>query len=103
MGRRYDLVVLGGGTAALIASLYAARAGARVALVEQAEQPGGDCLFTGCVPSKSLIASAPRAHDMRTAAGLGLEEAQLWRERCGASERDRPAGRGRVARVASLI
>src|SRR5918996_265319 len=72
MERRYDLVVLGGGTAGLIASLYAARVGARVALVEQAEQPGGDCLFTGCVPSKSLLASAQRAHDMRTADELGL-------------------------------
>src|ERR687891_123218 len=71
MERRYDLVVLGGGTAGLIASLYAARAGARVALVEQAEQPGGDCLFTGCVPSKSLLASAQRAHDIRTADRLG--------------------------------
>ena len=73
MDRRYDLVVLGGGTAGLIASLYAARVGARVALVEQAEQPGGDCLFTGCIPSKSLIASARRVHDMRNADGLGLE------------------------------
>src|SRR5919106_2333415 len=73
MDRRYDLVVLGGGTAGLIASLYAARVGARVALVEQADQPGGDCLFTGCVPSKSLLASAQRAHDMRTADRLGLE------------------------------
>jgi pyruvate/2-oxoglutarate dehydrogenase complex dihydrolipoamide dehydrogenase (E3) component len=73
MRTRYDLVVLGGGTAGLIASLYAARLGARVALVEQAEQPGGDCLFTGCVPSKSLIASARLAHEMRTADRLGLE------------------------------
>ena len=76
MDRRYDLVVLGGGTAGLIASLYAARIGARVALVEQAEQPGGDCLFTGCVPSKSLIASAQLAHDMRTAERLGLEASE---------------------------
>src|SRR5918995_719552 len=76
MGRRYDLVVLGGGTAGLIASLYAARVGARVALVEQADQPGGDCLFTGCIPSKSLLASAQRAHDMRTADGVGLEPAE---------------------------
>jgi pyruvate/2-oxoglutarate dehydrogenase complex dihydrolipoamide dehydrogenase (E3) component len=76
MERRYDLVVLGGGTAGLIASLYAARVGARVALVEQAEQPGGDCLFTGCVPSKSLIASARLAHDVRTADRLGLEPSE---------------------------
>jgi pyruvate/2-oxoglutarate dehydrogenase complex dihydrolipoamide dehydrogenase (E3) component len=73
MNRRYDLVVLGGGTAGLIASLYAARVGARVALVERADQPGGDCLFTGCVPSKSLIASARLAHEMRSARRLGLD------------------------------
>jgi pyruvate/2-oxoglutarate dehydrogenase complex dihydrolipoamide dehydrogenase (E3) component len=76
MERRYDLVVLGGGTAGLIASLSAARVGARVALAEQAEQPGGDCLFTGCVPSKGLIASARLAHDMRTAERLGLEPSE---------------------------
>ena len=76
MDRRYDLVVLGGGTAGLIASLYAARIGARVALVEQAEQPGGDCLSTGCVPTKSLIASAQLAHDMRTAERLGLDASE---------------------------
>jgi pyruvate/2-oxoglutarate dehydrogenase complex dihydrolipoamide dehydrogenase (E3) component len=75
MNSRYDLVVLGGGTAGLIASLYAARVGARVALVERAEQPGGDCLFTGCIPSKSLIASARLAHEMRTAGRVGLEPA----------------------------
>jgi pyruvate/2-oxoglutarate dehydrogenase complex dihydrolipoamide dehydrogenase (E3) component len=76
MKRRYDLVVLGGGTAGLIASLYAARVGARVALVEQAEQPGGDCLFTGCIPSKSLIVYAQRAHDMRNADRLGIQPSQ---------------------------
>src|ERR671910_3208688 len=76
MDRRYDLVVLGGGTAGLIASLYAARVGARVVLVEKAEQPGGDCLFTGCIPSKSLLASAQRAHDMRTADFVGLDPAE---------------------------
>ncbi len=73
MAARYDLVVLGGGAAGLVASRTAAGLGARVALIERAPQPGGDCLFTGCVPSKSLIASAGLAHDMRTADRLGLE------------------------------
>ncbi len=69
---RYDLVVLGGGAAGLTASRICAGLGGRVALIEAAEQPGGDCLFGGCVPSKSLIASAGLAHAMRTADRLGL-------------------------------
>ncbi|MBA2256513.1 MAG: FAD-dependent oxidoreductase, partial [Thermoleophilaceae bacterium] len=73
MSSRYDLVVLGGGAAGLVAAQTAAALGARVVLVERQEQPGGDCLFTGCVPSKSLIASAKLAHDMRTADRLGLD------------------------------
>lgn len=72
MARRYDLLVLGGGTAGLIASITAAKVGARVALIDPGP-PGGDCLFTGCVPSKTLLASAALAHDMRTADRLGLE------------------------------
>jgi pyruvate/2-oxoglutarate dehydrogenase complex dihydrolipoamide dehydrogenase (E3) component len=67
---RYDLVVLGGGTAGLVSSLIAAGAGARVALVER-ERTGGDCLWTGCVPSKSLIAAAGLAHRMRHADAVG--------------------------------
>ncbi|MGI8804308.1 MAG: FAD-dependent oxidoreductase, partial [Thermoleophilaceae bacterium] len=73
MSSRYDLVVLGGGAAGLVAAQTAAALGARVVLVERQKQPGGDCLFTGCVPSKSLIASAKLAHDMRTADRLGLD------------------------------
>jgi pyruvate/2-oxoglutarate dehydrogenase complex dihydrolipoamide dehydrogenase (E3) component len=72
MSRRYDLVVLGGGTAGLVSSLWAAAIGARVALVEH-DRLGGDCLWTGCVPSKSLLASARAAHRMRTAGELGLK------------------------------
>jgi pyruvate/2-oxoglutarate dehydrogenase complex dihydrolipoamide dehydrogenase (E3) component len=73
MDQHYDLVALGGGAGGLVASLTAAGLGARVALVEQASQPGGDCLFTGCVPSKSLIASAKLVHQLRTANRLGLD------------------------------
>jgi len=71
MTRRYDLVILGGGTGGLVAAQIAAGVGARVALVER-ERTGGDCLWTGCVPSKSLIASATAAHQMRHADALGL-------------------------------
>jgi pyruvate/2-oxoglutarate dehydrogenase complex dihydrolipoamide dehydrogenase (E3) component len=69
---RHDLVILGGGTAGLVAALGAAGVGARVALVERREQTGGDCLWTGCVPSKSLIAAADLAHRMRCAPAVGL-------------------------------
>ncbi len=71
MSDRYDLVVLGGGTAGLVSSVIAAGIGARVALIER-ERTGGDCLWTGCVPSKSLLASARLAHRMRHAEELGL-------------------------------
>ncbi len=53
----YDLVALGGGTAGLVIGLFGAQLGARVAIVE-ADRLGGECTWTGCVPSKALIASA---------------------------------------------
>ena len=58
----YDLVVIGGGTAGLVCAAGAAGLGARVALVERSLL-GGDCLNTGCVPSKSLLRAARAAHD----------------------------------------
>jgi pyruvate/2-oxoglutarate dehydrogenase complex dihydrolipoamide dehydrogenase (E3) component len=54
---RYDLVVIGGGTAGLVSAAGAAGLGATVALVER-HRLGGDCLNTGCVPSKALLRSA---------------------------------------------
>ena len=53
----YDLVVIGGGTAGLVCAAGAATLGARVALVEK-DRLGGECLNTGCVPSKALLAAA---------------------------------------------
>ncbi|MBW3619508.1 MAG: FAD-dependent oxidoreductase [Actinobacteria bacterium] len=52
-------------------AMGAAGVGARVLLAEE-DRTGGDCLWTGCVPSKALIAAARRAHDMRTADRVGL-------------------------------
>ncbi|WP_370247193.1 NAD(P)/FAD-dependent oxidoreductase [Nocardioides sp.] len=63
----WDLVVVGGGTAGLVAAKTAARLGARVLLVES-DRTGGDCLWTGCVPSKALLAAA---HGVARARGLG--------------------------------
>ena len=70
----FDLIAIGGGTAGLVTAAGAASLGLRAALVER-EALGGDCLWTGCVPSKALIASAKLAHQMRHAAALGLEGA----------------------------
>lgn len=55
----------------MTAAVGAAGLGARVLLAE-ADRTGGECLWTGCVPSKSLIAAARRAHEMRTADRVGL-------------------------------
>lgn len=66
-----DLLVLGGGTAGLVAAVIAGGLGAKVTLVER-DRTGGDCLWTGCVPSKALIEAAGLAHGMRHADRLGL-------------------------------
>lgn len=68
---RYDLVALGGGTAGLVSAFIANALGARTALVER-ELLGGDCLVTGCVPSKALIRSARFAADARRAPEAGV-------------------------------
>jgi pyruvate/2-oxoglutarate dehydrogenase complex dihydrolipoamide dehydrogenase (E3) component len=67
----HDLVVIGAGAAGLTAAGGAARLGLRVALVER-DRMGGECLNTGCVPSKALLAAARRAYLMRTGAAFGV-------------------------------
>ncbi|MRR38127.1 FAD-dependent oxidoreductase, partial [bacterium] len=57
-GFDYDLGILGGGAAGLTAAAGAAQFGARTILIEKSGRLGGDCLHTGCVPSKTLIRSA---------------------------------------------
>jgi pyruvate/2-oxoglutarate dehydrogenase complex dihydrolipoamide dehydrogenase (E3) component len=68
---RFDLIAIGGGTAGLVTAAGGAALGLRVALVER-DALGGDCLWTGCVPSKALIAAGKLAHHMRHAEQLGL-------------------------------
>ncbi len=69
---RYNLVVIGAGTAGLIAAAGSAGLGARAALVERALM-GGDCLNFGCVPSKALIAAARACAAVRDAGAFGVE------------------------------
>ncbi|MCF4097510.1 dihydrolipoyl dehydrogenase family protein [Maritalea mediterranea] len=66
-----DLCVMGGGSGGLTVAAAALSLGASVVLVER-DKMGGDCLNYGCVPSKSLIASAKRAQHMRTATKFGI-------------------------------
>jgi len=67
----YDLAVIGAGSAGLSVAAAAAQFGEKVVLFEQAEM-GGDCLNSGCVPSKALIAAAKYAHTQRTSAPYGV-------------------------------
>ena len=67
----YNLVDIGAGTAGLVAAAGAAGLGAKVALIER-HLMGGDCLNTGCVPSKSLLRSAHAIGDIRAAADVGV-------------------------------
>lgn len=67
----YDVVVIGAGTAGLVTAAGVTGLGGRAALIER-DRLGGDCLWTGCVPSKALIASARLAHDLARAPEFGL-------------------------------
>ncbi len=68
---RYNLVVIGAGTAGLVTAAGAAGLGAKVALIER-HLMGGDCLNVGCVPSKGLLSSARRARSARQAGEFGI-------------------------------
>jgi pyruvate/2-oxoglutarate dehydrogenase complex dihydrolipoamide dehydrogenase (E3) component len=68
---RYNIVVIGAGTAGLITAVIAASLGAKVALIEK-HLMGGDCLNVGCVPSKGMIRAARAWADLRKASEFGL-------------------------------
>ena len=71
--KRFDrnMIVIGAGAGGLVTAYIAATVKAKVTLIE-AHKMGGDCLNTGCVPSKALIRSARLAHEIRTADAYGL-------------------------------
>ena len=86
----YDLVVIGGGTAGLVAAAGGASLGAKVALIER-DKLGGECLYYGCVPTKALIKSAKVASLMRRASEFGMKEVPV--------EVDFPAVMARMRRI----
>lgn len=75
---RYDanLIVIGGGSAGLVSAYIGAAIKAKVILIEQAEM-GGDCLNRGCIPSKSLVASAKFLHTVKRSAEYGIHSASV--------------------------
>lgn len=94
--RKFDtnLVVIGAGSAGLVTAYIAAMAKAKVILIEKGEM-GGDCLNTGCVPSKALIRSAGLSHLFSRSASFGIKSA--------APEVDFPAVMQRVRSVISKV
>ena len=97
--KKYNLVVIGGGTAGLVCAAGAAGLGAKVALIER-NLLGGDCLNVGCVPSKGVIRAARAAHEARNGTEFGVTlpgeaainfsaaMARMRRLRAGISEHD---------------
>ena len=71
MTEKFDLIVIGAGSAGLTAAGGVAMFGLKVALIEAGEM-GGECLNTGCVPSKALLAAAKAAHNAREGARFGI-------------------------------
>jgi pyruvate/2-oxoglutarate dehydrogenase complex dihydrolipoamide dehydrogenase (E3) component len=71
----YDMIVIGAGAAGLTAAGMSALLGAKTALIER-RRLGGDCTWTGCVPSKTLLRAASVAHQIRTADRFGLVASQ---------------------------
>ena len=67
----YDVIVIGAGTGGLTVAKLTAGAGKRVLVVERGE-PGGDCLWTGCVPTKAIIECARRLHEARNSSSFGV-------------------------------
>lgn len=92
--REFDLIVIGAGAAGLSVTAAAARLGARVALIER-DRMGGDCLNTGCVPSKALLAAARHAAALRAAPRFGIA--------AGAAAVDFAAVRAHVGRTIGAI
>ncbi|MEO6982249.1 MAG: FAD-dependent oxidoreductase [Edaphobacter sp.] len=69
---KYDFAIIGAGSVGLIAADFAVKLGARVTLLER-DRIGGDCTWSGCVPSKSLLKVAKVAHDLRSASTFGIQ------------------------------
>ena len=75
----YNLIAIGAGSGGLVSSYIGAAVKAKVALIEK-HKMGGDCLNTGCVPSKALIKTAQFLEQARQSKKLGLDKAEIHYE-----------------------
>ena len=75
MKKDYDLLIIGGGSAGLTAARFARQLDLSVALVEKG-RIGGDCIWTGCVPSKTLLKAAKSAHTIKEAGRYGISSSE---------------------------
>ncbi len=85
MSPQYDVIVIGGGAGGLSAAGIATNFGAKTAMIER-EALGGDCTWTGCVPSKTLLKAAKVAHQARTASKYGLTDQDVEVDFAGVME-----------------
>ena len=90
--RTFDLAIIGAGSGGLSVAAGAAQMGAKVVLIEK-HKMGGDCLNTGCVPSKALIAAGEAAQAVRQS-GRFLRLALHWPGLCRCRNRADRLGRG---------
>jgi pyruvate/2-oxoglutarate dehydrogenase complex dihydrolipoamide dehydrogenase (E3) component len=72
MAHNYDVIIIGAGTGGLSAATFGRQLGVKIALIEK-QRIGGDCTWTGCVPSKALIRVAKSAYEARTASRFGVQ------------------------------
>ena len=73
MANHHQLIVLGGGPGGYAAAFHAADRGLNVLLVDPEENPGGTCLYRGCIPSKAVLHAAKVVTDAREATEFGIE------------------------------
>ena len=72
--KTYDICIIGAGSGGLSVAAGAAQLGLKCALIER-DKMGGDCLNTGCIPSKALLAAGKKAQSLRGAEKFGIETA----------------------------